>query len=344
MQDEEIIGFDALYTSMNQCAKSVRRKANVGRFLMYGMDEILKLQEDLETGTYKARPTATVKITYPKPRTAVATSFRDRVYQRSLNDNSVYPRMSKGFIRHNAACQKGKGTDWAREQVKYFLEREFRQHGPDGFALLIDVHKYYDTIPHDVANQRFERKLPPSHYGRVRDVLDRQYSGSAGYSPGSQMVQLAGISVPDPIDHFIKERLRADKYLRFMDDSIIVHHSKEQLEEWCEAIRQRYAANGLELHPKKTRIVRLQDGFRFMGFIYRLTPKGKVIMTVDPGNVKSERKRLFRLAQLVKAGKKPKSALYEQYRSWKAHAAKGNSDTLLARMDEYVKTLLEGSP
>ena len=103
MQDEEIIGFDALYTSMNQCAKSVRRKANVGRFLMYGMDEILKLQEDLETGTYKARPTATVKITYPKPRTAVATSFRDRVYQRSLNDNSVYPRMSKGFIRHNAA-------------------------------------------------------------------------------------------------------------------------------------------------------------------------------------------------------------------------------------------------
>lgn len=158
------------------------------------------------------------------------------------------------------------------------------------------------------------------------------------------MVQLAGISVPDPIDHYIKERLRADKYLRFMDDSIIVHHSKEQLEEWCEAIRQQYAAIGLELHPRKTRIVRLQDGFRYMGFIYRLTPQGKVIMTVDPKNVKSERKRLFRLAQLVKAGEKPKSALYEQYRSWKAHAAKGNSDTLLARMDEYVKTLLEGIP
>lgn len=78
---------------------------------MYGMDEILKLQEDLENGTYKARPTSTVKITYPKPRTAVATSFRDRVYQRSLNDNSVYPRMTASFVRHNAACQKGKGTD-----------------------------------------------------------------------------------------------------------------------------------------------------------------------------------------------------------------------------------------
>ena len=156
------------------------------------------------------------------------------------------------------------------------------------------------------------------------------------------MVQLAGISVPDPIDHYIKERLRADKYLRFMDDSIIVHHSKEQLEEWREAIRQQYAAIGLELHPRKTRIVRLQDGFRYMGFIYRLTPAGKVVMTVDPQNVKAERKRLFRLAQLINAGEKPASALYEQYGSWKAHAAKGNSQQLLQRMDQYVKSLLEG--
>ena len=101
MQDEEIIGFDALYASMNLCAKNVRRKANVGRFLMYGMDEILKLQEDLENGTYKARPTSTVKITYPKPRTAVATSFRDRVYQRSQahaakgNSDTLLARMDE---------------------------------------------------------------------------------------------------------------------------------------------------------------------------------------------------------------------------------------------------------
>lgn len=197
-------------------------------------------------------------------------------------------------------------------------------------------------MPHEVANQRFERKLPYNVYARVRDVLDRQYTGEAGYSPGSQMVQLAGISVPDPIDHYIKERLRADKYVRFMDDSWICHHSREQLVEWREAIRARYATEGMELHPTKTKIVRLRDGFRFLGFIYRLTPEGKVIMTVDPQNVKAERKRLYRLAQLIKAGEKPVTALREQYKSWKAHAAKGNSKQLLQRMDKYVKSLLEG--
>ena len=127
-----------------------------------------------------------------------------------------------------------------------------------------------------------------------------------------------------------------------MDDSLIIHHDKAQLEEWREAISARYAADGMELHPTKTKIVRLRDRFRFLVFIYRLTPEGKVIMTVDHQNVKAERKRLFRLAKLIKAGEKPASALYEQYRSWKAHAAKGNSQQLLQRMDQYVKTLLEG--
>lgn len=65
-------------------------------------------------------------------------------------------------------------------------------------------------------------------------------------------------------------------------------------------------------------------------------------MTVDPQNVKAERKRLYRLAQLIKAGEKPVTALREQYKSWKAHAAKGNSKQLLQRMDKYVKSLLEG--
>ena len=342
MQEEEIIGFDALYASKEKCVKGVRRKANVARFDLFGMDEILKLQKELATGTYRARPTITVRITYPKPRTAVANGIRDRTYQRSLNDNAVYPAMSRSFIRHNAACQTGKGTDWARKQVKLMMEREYRQYGADGYVLQADVRHYYDTMPHDVANRRFERNLSPTVYSRVREVLDRQYTGDAGYSPGSQMVQLAGISVPDPIDHYIKERLRAKKYVRFMDDSLIIHHDKAQLEEWREAIRARYAADGMELHPTKTKIVRLQDGFRFLGFIYRLTPEGKVIMTVDPQNVKAERKRLFRLAQLIKAGEKPVSALYEQYTSWKAHAAKGNSKQLLQRMDQYVKSLLEG--
>ena len=199
VQEEEIIiGFDALYNSEGKCAKGVCRKASVGRFHLFRMDEILKLQKELATGTYKARPTIKVRITYPKPRTAVANGFRDRVYQRSLNDNAVYPAMTRSFIRQNAACQTGKGTDWARKQVKLMMEREYRQHGADGYVLLVDIRHYYDTMPHDVANRCFERHLPPSVHNRVREVLDRQYTGEAGYNPGSQMVQLAGISVADP--------------------------------------------------------------------------------------------------------------------------------------------------
>lgn len=76
------------------------------------------MSEELEKGTYKARPTTQFKITSPKPRDIISTCFRDRVYQRSLNDNALYPIMTKQLIRDNWACQKGKGTDDARDRMK----------------------------------------------------------------------------------------------------------------------------------------------------------------------------------------------------------------------------------
>ena len=48
----------------------------------------------------------------------------------------------------------------------------------------------------------------------VCNVLDSQYAGHVGYNPGSQMVQIAGISILDDLDHFIKEQLHEKYYIR----------------------------------------------------------------------------------------------------------------------------------
>lgn len=53
--------------------------------------------DELQSGTYKARKPVRFTITSPKPRDIASITFRDRVYQRSLNDNAVYPTMSKSF-------------------------------------------------------------------------------------------------------------------------------------------------------------------------------------------------------------------------------------------------------
>ena len=126
MDMEEIIGFDALYESMHKCKRHVMWKGSVAHFVLNGVEETYKLSRELKSGTYKARKATKFTITKPKKREIISVSFRDRVYQRSLNDNVLYPTMTRSFIRDNWACQKGRGTDDARDRVKVFLQRMYR--------------------------------------------------------------------------------------------------------------------------------------------------------------------------------------------------------------------------
>ena len=101
---ENVTGFDALYDSMHKCRKGVLWKDSVASFYLNGVERTMKLSEELHSGTYKARKPVKFMITSPKPREIASITFRDRVYQRSLNDNAVYPIMSKSFIYDNFAC------------------------------------------------------------------------------------------------------------------------------------------------------------------------------------------------------------------------------------------------
>lgn len=339
MDMEEVIGFEALYDSMHKCKKGVLWKESVAHYVLNGLEETYKLNQQLENGTYKSRQIAKFTITRPKKREIISVCFRDRVYQRSLNDNALYPVMTNSFIRDNWACQRGKGTDDARDRMKVFLQRMYQKYGTDFCGLQIDVHGYYQNMRHDLTNATLERKLELEIAKRAIDVLGKQYTGDVGYNPGSQMVQIVGISALDDHDHKIKEELKAEEFGRYMDDSLLFHQSREHLEDCKVAIGKMLEEKGLEFNPKKTRVFDIKDGFMFLGFKYRLTDTGKVIMTIDPKNVKERRRILRRLVRKAKRGELTKAKVDECYRAWKNHASKGNSFKLLQRMDKYYKSL-----
>lgn len=91
----------------------------------------------------------------------------------------------------------------------------------------LDIHGYYPNMLHSVVEEVFAARLPPDTYIRVLEVLRRQYEGSIGYNPGSQMVQIAGISVLNKFDHYCKEQLHIHHYLRYMDDIICIVEDTE---------------------------------------------------------------------------------------------------------------------
>lgn len=85
----------------------------------------------------------------------------------------------------------------------------------------------------------------------------------------------------------------------------------------------------------------MSKGFLWLGFEYRITDTGKVIMTLNSANIKHERKKLRKLVKLAKEGRITKAKVDECYKSWKANASKGNSYKLIQRMDDYYANLWE---
>ncbi len=338
---EKVISYEALYASMLKCQVGVMWKASVAHFVLNGASEISKLENELRSGTYLARKTKPFYVYEPKKREVMGMSFRDRVFQRSLTDNIVYPELTRRFIYDNAACQTGKGTDFARDRLHCFLHKFYRRHRLDGYILQCDIAGYYKNMSHEVLKNEFRTHLSPEIYVLVERTFNCEFEGDRGYYPGSQIMQISGAALLNDLDHYIKEKLRIKYYLRYMDDFILLHHDKDYLESCRLKISSKLAEIQLELHPKKTRIYPLNQPIKFLGFYHRLTPTGKVVMLLDPKNVKRERKKLYRMVQKAKRGEGGlnRKKIDECYQSWKAHASHGNSYKLLQRMDDYYESL-----
>lgn len=338
---EKVIGYDALYSSMLKCQRGVMWKSSVAHFVLNGVVEIGRLEEELKTGTYKPRINRPFFVYMPKKREVLGMAFRDRVFQRSLTDNVVYPELTKRFIRDNAACQTGKGTNYARDRLHCFLQRFYRRHQLNGYVLQCDIAGYYPNMRHESLENEFMAHLAPEIYELVLKTLNCQYEGEKGYFPGSQIMQIAGAALLNDLDHYIKERLRIKYYIRYMDDFILIHNNRAYLEKCRAEIATQLEKLGFELHPKKTRIYSVKQPIKFLGFYHRLTNTGKVVSLLDPKNVKRERKKLYRMVHKARngKGKLSREKIDDCYQSWKAHASYGNSYKLLRRMDAYYESL-----
>lgn len=340
---ESVIGFDALFESMLRCKKGVSWKGSVASFYLNGIERTLKLTDELKAGTYQSGKPVKFTVTHPKRRDIISIRFRDRVYQRSLNDNYIYPEVAKHLIPENAACQKGKGTDYARDLLIRDLREMYRKHGTEFFALQCDIKGYYPNMQHKVAEETFREMLPDEEIlERALTVLRNQYAGDTGYNPGSQMVQIVGISALNDLDHFIQERFETT-YIRYMDDFILMHSSREYLEICRKIISQKLEIKGFTLHEKKTRIYPIARGIRFLGFDFIVRETGKVLMIRKPEAVKEERRKLRKLVILMETGEIPPGKVYEHYQTWRSNAIKGNNHRMIMRMDKYFKELMKGA-
>ena len=338
----DVMGHEALYLSAIKCFRNVGWKWSTQNYRLHLVENVVRLAEDLASGRYKEGRTHAVHITFPREREALAISLRDRNVQRSVNDNRLYPARTRSLIYANFACQHGKGTDAARSYWRAALHRAYLKYGTNSFKIVVvDFRNYYGSMRHDLTNAMLAEGLDDWTAKFVTGTLDRQYKGDTGYNPGSQMVQIAGITYPNALDHHMKEVVRVKIYMHYMDDTQMVARDETEALRLLDEMRKGAKRLGLELHPEKTRIVDAKDGAVFLGFLYKVDDRGKVLMQRDPKRVKEIRRRLRRLTHKERRGEAALGSVDESYRCVRACMMKGNSARLLRNMDEFVNQLKE---
>lgn len=55
--------------------------------------------------------------------------------------------------------------------------------------------------------------------------------------------------------------------MKLFYDMVILGHSKEYLQQICQAIIDRLAAEGITIHPKKIRLAPTKAGIQFLGYV-----------------------------------------------------------------------------
>jgi retron-type reverse transcriptase len=342
---ENICSFENLYRSMYHCKKNVMWKDSVAGYVKNGLVNCHNLRKQLLEDSYKIDRYNLFTIYEPKERDIVSTRIKDRVFQRSLTDNYLYAEITKSFIYDNGACQVGKGTDFSRDRLNCLMQRYYRKHGTQGWVLSCDIKNYFGSTPHRTAKEAVSRNIKDdwckNHVHKIIDSFNQGPDPDVGMGLGSQITQLAQLSVLNSMDHMIKERLGIKYYIRYMDDFHLIHHDKEHLRYCLKVIEDHLTSLGLKLNSKKTQIYPLRQGITFLGFRFLLSDTGKIIRLLRKSNVSHERRKLKRMSGLVREGRMTKDHVDECYTSWKAHASKGTTYKLIKNMDRFYESLWE---
>ena len=167
----------------------------------------------------------TPKIIYDgiqrKKRSIIVPTMMEQIVHHALV-NIVKPIISKPFYYHSYGSIPGKGA----HSAKWYLTKYIQTVKPK-YCLKMDIKKYFDNVDIEILKTKFKRIIKDDKFlnilFKVLDVLPK------GIPLGFYTSQwIANFFLTD-LDHFIKEKLKAKCYIRYMDDMVILDDDKELL-------------------------------------------------------------------------------------------------------------------
>lgn len=316
---DRVFTFIHLYRSAQKCFKGVCWKASVQAYKAKCGINVAKRTRDMRAGKWRQKRSPEFFIRERgHERRIHSVHIEDRVPEKCNSTYSLKEVLHRGLIRDNFASQAGKGTDLARRRLKCQLERHIRRHGFAGGILLFDFKAFFDSTPHELVRQVMEKHYSDQRMTELNMRIVQKCGRIKGMVLGSENSQDFAISCPNGLDHFVKERLRAEGYGRYMDDGWVIHPDWEELKAMYSAIRDYAEGLGFRLNERKCRLVRFGKPFVMLKRKYSFTASGGIIQRPVRQSVIRERRKLKRLHRRMVKGNLTAEAGLDSVKAWKA--------------------------
>lgn len=338
---EAVADLNSLCKASKQAAGGVMWKSSTQRYMKDYLRNAVKSRNDLLEGRDICRGFIRFDLwERGKLRHISAVHFPERVIQKSLSQNALVPAIVPTLITANSANIKGRGTDYALKLLKRHLADHWRRHRREGYILLGDFSDYFARIAHEpVKRQVADALLDPRVVALEHRLIDAQ--GEVGLGLGSEPNQICAVAHPNRIDHYVTEMLRPEAYGRYMDDFYLIHESKEYLQVCLLLVGRKCAELGIELNPRKTRVVKLSRGFTWLKKRIFYTETGRIVVKPCRDSITRERRKLKKMARMVADGVMTPEQVERSYQSWRGGMKRLDARRSVLAMDALYRSLFE---
>jgi RNA-directed DNA polymerase len=312
----------------------------VERFAAVADRYLTELHENLKNGSYRPSPVKRVEI--PKgggqTRPLGIPTIKDRIVQTALK-MTIEPIFEVQFRPGSYGFRPERGCKDALREVDRLLK--------EGFTHVVDadLKSYFDTIPHDRLMARIGETISD---GRILTLIDgflkqeimsdmARWLPTTGTPQGAVLSPLLANIYLHPLDLLMEQNGR--RMVRYADDFVILCRTEAEATAALREVNAWTTANGLTLHPDKTRIGDSRQpgqGFEFLGYRFeaghRFVRKKSLRAFKDKVRAKTIRSRGDSLARII-------ADLNPALRGWFGYF-KHATPTLFRNLDRFVRRRL----
>lgn len=256
-----ICDYNNILNSYNEVCRNTRNKRRVANLKEYKSIYISRIYDILKNKKYTVGPYNKFIIYEPKKRLIVSQNVQDKIVNHLVARYILYPALLPCLLDINVASRKNMGTSKGLELAQRFHQKckiKYKNY----YVLKCDISKFFANIDHDILKEKLQRRIKDKDSLKiVFDIID---SNEEGLFIGSMTSQILAIFYLNDMDHFIKENLKIKYYVRYQDDFLLFHESKDYLKFCLEEIGKFLDTQKLKLNIK-TRIYKSTNNFLFLG-------------------------------------------------------------------------------